>query len=394
MRKLKILIYTHEFIPYRAGVATYNYELAKGLCELGEEVIVLAPKYSSKNIVLDRKMPFKVFRAKLPIESTMRFNRNTLKLPITVYCLIKFIRQHNPDKILITSAVAHESAAIARLFYLFNFTLAVHGTEIFMHFTGGKLSHAIKIPLLKRLFRKAESIICVSSYTEDLLHKHVELFKEKTSVIRNGIDFKDLYVHFNKSKTQVIQKKLKLFGSKILLTVARLTPRKGHDIVINTLPEVIKKFPTIKYVIVGMGNYRKSLEKIVRDRKLSDKVIFVGNVTREELPGYYDLCDIFVMVSRRNKNTVEGLGISFLEAMSFSKPLIGGDHGGVKEVIKNGENGYLVDPLNIKSVSEAICFLLQNKELAIKMGKAGRKRLESEFSYQNMAKKTLDLLRK
>jgi len=60
---MKILIYTHEFIPWAGGVATYNYELAKGLSQLGQDVIVLAPKYSNDDIILDQKMPFKVVRA-------------------------------------------------------------------------------------------------------------------------------------------------------------------------------------------------------------------------------------------------------------------------------------------------------------------------------------------
>jgi len=390
MKKLKILIYTHEFIPYRAGVATYNYELAKGLSELGQEVIVFAPKYSNGDVALDEKMPFRVIRVNLPIESTMQLNRNILKLPISAYRLIKIIRRYNPEKILITSTVAHESAALARLLYPFKFILTVHGTEIFMHFTGGRLTRIIKKPLMKWFFCKAENIICVSSYTEGLLNKQVELINEKIAVIRNGIDFNALQENFNKHKTQEIHKKLR----QILLTVARLTPRKGHDIVIKALPEVIKIIPEIKYIIVGTGNYRQSLEKIIQEKKLSNKVIFADNVPREDLPGYYDLCDIFIMVSRRARNTVEGLGISFLEAMSFSKPLIGGNHGGVKEVIQNGENGYLVDPININDVSEAICLLLKNTELAKNMGKAGRKRLESEFSHHIMAQKTLDLLEK
>jgi len=389
---MKILIYTHEFIPYSAGVATYNYELAKGLSELGQEVIVLAPKYSNKDVELDKKLPFMVFRTSLPIESTMKLNKNIFRLPIAAYKFIDFIRRINPDKILITSAVAHESTALARLLFSFKFSLTVFGSEIFMHFAGKRITYSIKKLLMKRLFYKAEKIICISSYTKSLLNEHIKLKKEKIPVIRIGIDFNDLEVHLNKNKTEEINKKLMLSGNKVLLTVARLTPRKGHDIVIKAIQKVIKTIPEIKYIIVGKGHYLQSLEKIIKEKQLSNKVIFTGDVSREELLAYYELCDVFIMVSRKVGLTVEGLGISFLEAMFFSKPLIGGNHGGVKEVIENGENGLLVDPLNVNEVSKAICLLLTNSELAKSMGEAGRKRLESEFSLNVMAKRTLDLL--
>ena len=389
---MKTLIYTHEFVPYAGGVATYNYELAKGLSELGQEVVVLAPKYSSDDIILDQKMPFKVVRANLSIDSVMQLNGNIVKLPASAYRFIKVLRRSKPDRVLITSAVAHESAALARLFYPFRFALTVHGTEIYMHFVGGKVKQRSKSRLMKSLFHKADRIICVSSFTESLLNERVGLPKKQTTVIRNGIDSKTLLASCNKHKNQEICKKLKLQGNRVLLTVGRLTPRKGQDIVIETLPEVIKEIPEVKYVIVGTGNYRQSLEKILQTKELSDKVIFAGRVSKESLPSYYELCNIFIMLSRRERHTVEGLGISFLEAMAFNKPLIGGDHGGVPEIIEDGKNGYLVDPLNISSAADAICRLLKDRNLAKNMGEAGRKKLEREFSRQAMAQKTLDLL--
>lgn len=178
----------------------------------------------------------------------------------------------------------------------------------------------------------------------------------------------------------------------MLLTVGRLTPRKGHDIAIKALQEVVKTIPEVKYIIVGTGKYRQTLEKIVKETKLSGKVIFEGSVSEEELPSYYEICDIFIMLSRRSGNTVEGLGLAFLEAMVFKKPLIGGDHGGVREVIDDGKNGYLVDPNDFNAAAETICKLLKDEILRKKMGKYGREKLEREFSRQAMAKKTSELL--
>jgi len=313
-------------------------------------------------------------------------------LPISAWRFVKVLRQYRPDRVLITEAVAHESVAIARLLFPFKFTLTVHGTEVYTHFMGGKVKQWSKSRLMQWFFRKADRIICVSSFTEKLLNERINLPTKQTTVVRIGIDFETLLSSLNKRKTQEIREKLKLEGNKVLLTVARLTPRKGQDTVIKVLPEVIKVFPEVKYVIVGTGSYRQSLEKIVREKELSDKVIFAGEVSKEDLSSYYELSDIFIMLSRKSGETVEGLGISFLEAMAFNKPLIGGDHGGVREVIENGKNGYLVDPLNTNNVVEAICRLLKDGNLAKNMGEAGRRKLEMEFSAKVMAQKTLDLL--
>ena len=390
---MKILIYTHEFIPWAGGVATYNYELAKGLSELDQDVVVLAPRHSNEDVILDKKMPFKVVRANLFKKgSIMQLNRNIRMLPVSAWRFIKALRQYRPDRVLITQAVAHESAALARLFYPFNFTLTIHGSEIYMHFVGGRKKQWTKSRLMRWFFGKADRIICVSSFTEKLLSERINPPKKQTTVVRIGIDFETLLSSLNKRKTQEIREKLKLEGNKVLLTVARLTPRKGQDTVIKVLPEVIRVFPEVKYVIVGTGNYRQSLEKIVREKGLSDKVIFAGKVSKEDLPSYYELCDIFIMLSRKSGETVEGLGISFLEAMAFKKPLIGGDHGGVREVIEKGKNGYLVDPLNINNVAEAICRLLKDENLAKNMGEASRRKLEMEFSAKVMTQKTLELL--
>ena len=389
---MKILIYTHEFIPCEGGVATYNYELANGLTELGNEVIVLAPKYSTEDSILDKKMPFNVVRTNLPIYSIMESKSSLVMLPVTAYRFIKVLRDYKPDRILITEHAAHEAAALARLYYPFRFTLTVHGTEVYLHFARAGIKGCLKRWLMKCFFHKADRIICVSLFTQRLLNEHVCLPPKKNAVIRNGIDFKTLLKSRNKYKSQQIHEKLGLDKNKVLLTVGRLTPRKGHDNVIKALPKVMEEFPEVNYVIVGTGNYHQTLEKIVKEKRLSGKVIFAGSVSKEELPSYYEICDIFIMLSRRSGNTVEGLGLAFLEAMVFKKPLIGGDHGGVREVIDDGKNGYLVDPNDFNAAAEKICKLLKDENLRKKMGKVGREKLEREFSRQAMAQKTLELL--
>lgn len=207
---MRILIYTHEFLPRSGGVATYNYELAMGLSEMGQEVIVLAPRYSADDSNLDKKVPFTVVRTNLPIYSIMESKSSLVMLPVTAYRFIKVLRDYKPDRILITEHAAHESAALARLYYPFRFTLTVHGTEVYLHFARAGIKGWLKSRLMQWFFHRADRVICVSLFTKRVLNEHVRLPQKKTTVIRNGIDFKTLLTRCNKNNNQQIREKLNL----------------------------------------------------------------------------------------------------------------------------------------------------------------------------------------
>jgi len=388
---MKILIYTHEFVPYVGGVATYNYELAKGLYELGQDVIVLAPKYSSKDIIFDKQLPFSVIRTNLSIRSIMRLNRNSIKLPVSVYSFLKTLRRHNPDRVLITQAVAHESAALARIFYPFKFVLIVYGTEIRRHFAGRRLKRWLKSRLMHWFFHKADRIICISKATKKLLEQNTDNLLNKILIIYPGIDHNEVLFKKNSEK---LLKRFNLFNQKIILTVARLANGKGQDIVIQALPKIIKKVPNIKYLVVGDGPNRFKLEKLAKDLGVQDMVLFTGFVNKEDLGNFYEICDVFIMLSRDEGTRVEGFGLVFLEAFAHEKAVIGGNSGGVSEVVEHKKTGFLIkDPTDVNAVAKAVIRLLKNKKLAKSMGRRGRKKTEKMFSRKYMAKEILEVLR-
>jgi phosphatidylinositol alpha-1,6-mannosyltransferase len=127
---------------------------------------------------------------------------------------------------------------------------------------------------------------------------------------------------------------------------------------------------------------------------VSDRVIFAGPVADEELPAYYNACDVFVMPSRQfeGREGVEGFGIVFLEASACAKPVIGGRSGGVNEAITDGVSGLLVDPLDVKALADAVVGLLLDPDRTRRLGMQGRKRVEQEFDWRIQAEKLRDLL--
>jgi glycosyltransferase involved in cell wall biosynthesis len=140
-------------------------------------------------------------------------------------------------------------------------------------------------------------------------------------------------------------------------------------------------------MIVGDGDDRKRLEDLVRENGLSDRVIFTGVVSDEELIGFYKACDVFLMPSRQ-----EGFGIVFLEAMAFEKPVIGGNHGGTPEVIVDNETGFLVEHGDVNSLADRIIRLLLDGELCKRMGQAGRRRVEENYTFDPFRKRLISFL--
>ena len=162
----------------------------------------------------------------------------------------------------------------------------------------------------------------------------------------------------------------------LLLTVARLVPRKGHDTVLRALPLVLARVPDVQYAIVGEGPERARLEALARQLGIEHAVQFAGAVV--DVVPWYQSCDLFVMMSRDEEGEVEGFGISFTEAAACGKPAIGGRSGGTAEAVLDGITGLLVE--DERSLAAAIVNLLTDRATAARMGRAGRERAERELS--------------
>lgn len=190
-------------------------------------------------------------------------------------------------------------------------------------------------------------------------------------------------------RSSALMKKLGIAddNAEILLTVSRLTPRKGHDLVIRAMA-LLRDRPRLRYVIVGAGDDRGRLEALAEKLGLTDRVIFAGRVDDKDLPDYYRLCDIYVMPNREvleSTDSIEGFGISFIEANACGKPSIGGRSGGAGAAVVDGVTGWLVDPESPGELAEKIAGFLDNPESAAEMGRNGRERVIAGFSWKDRA---------
>lgn len=155
-------------------------------------------------------------------------------------------------------------------------------------------------------------------------------------------------------------------GRAVVLFVGRLVSHKGVD---DLLVAVEKLPPSALLVVVGDGPRREDLERSARDRGLQDRVRFVGSVSDEELPRYHALSSVVVLPST---NRLEGFGLAIVEAMASGRPVVVADLPGVREVITEGEDGLLTQPLISEDLARTCASLLADPERARRLGENAR----------------------
>jgi phosphatidyl-myo-inositol dimannoside synthase len=188
-------------------------------------------------------------------------------------------------------------------------------------------------------------------------------------------------------------------ASPIVLTVGRMAASeryKGHDIMLEAWPAVLRRVPNAVYWIVGGGDDRQRLESRAHDLCIAESVHFAGPVSDDELDVWYDRCSVFAMPARTELNANiprgEGFGIVFLEAMAHGKPVVGPAIGAPAEFIRSGEHGLLVDPAESSEVAVALIELLEDPAHARRMGNAGREWVMHEFVFDRFCERLRDAL--
>ena len=226
----------------------------------------------------------------------------------------------------------------------------------------------------KKILINSDKIIVVSYFLQDLAQK-IGLAKEKIKVIYNSIDFLAIEPGLSNKK------------GIILLTMARLTPWKGIDMLIEIMPKLIKKYDQINLMIVGQGLELANLKQLTKNLNLENNVFFVGKVGRQGVIDYLKEADLFVL----NTN-YEGMSHCLLEAMKIGLPIITTKAGGNPETIKNNQTGLLVDYRNKKQWLEAINLILDNPDLAERLVKQAKEDLK-RFSWPKLVQETIEVFR-
>jgi len=242
----------------------------------------------------------------------------------------------------------------------------------------------------KAALKEASSVICISEFTKSKMIAQVPELTNKVFVLPPTVDSQFFEIRPKPAHL------LKRYGirqeDKVILTVARLEKKegyKGYYQILGIMPFILSGFPQAKYIIVGGGNDLDNIKMNTSGAGLGNSVIFSGHIRDDELPDYYNLCDVFIMPSRG-----EGFGIVFLEALACGKPVIAGNKDASKEALLNGEVGILLDPADSSSIADWIIRILK-KEVDPRFldGDYLRKRTIETYGFDRFRKNVRELLK-
>lgn len=269
----------------------------------------------------------------------------SLRTPAFSSQLLRLALEEKPDLIITTHLNFTPLAYYLKRFLGIPYWTVAHGVEAW----------TIQKNSLRRSLQYADLILSVSNYTRDRLLEGQYLNPRNIKLLPNTLSYQRFKVT---PKPKALLHHYQIQDQQpVILTVARLDSYeryKGYDQIIQALPQIKKYIPDIHYILVGKGNDRPRIEKLIQDLNLTDCVTLTGFVPDEELCDHYNLCDVFAMPSKG-----EGFGIVYLEALACGKPTLGGNQDGAIDALCQGELGALVDPDNIDEIARTLVQILQ-----------------------------------
>ena len=325
------LISTRNFPPDVGGIQNLMEGLSNALLNHGP-VKVFADKFeNSENYDLNSKLDiqrisgFKIFK---------KYRKANL--------VKEFINNNDLRALFFDHWKSIENIEISVLKKTKSFCL-IHSKEI---------NHPIGSSLNKRMIKalsKANFIIANSGFTKNLLIK-LGYENKNIKIINPGSNYP---IQVNEEGKKFAEN---IYGDSFpkLITVSRLDGRKSHKNVLMTIKNLLPKFPKLKYVSIGDGDEKNNLNKLKEELDLKDEVLFIHKSEENLKNALINEADLFLMPSIIYKKSVEGFGISFIEAASYGKGSIGGSSGGEKDAIKNGETGFICDGNDLNSIYETI----------------------------------------
>jgi 1,2-diacylglycerol 3-alpha-glucosyltransferase len=368
---MKIAFFTDTYLPNKDGVVTSILTTRSYLEKNGHEVYVFCS--GSRKAKAENKDPRVFYHSSVPFSP----------YPDYSLALFPFLSQLKAKKIGADVVHCHGVATMGLAAAFTARRLKVPLLTTFhtlipeaVHYiargkTATKFTKNVAWKYLQWFLSQSNTVISPSGVIQNVLLEH----GIESTVVPTGIDVNCFTPEVD---GKWVREKLGLEKKKIVLHVGRLVKEKNLDVMIAASPMVAQEFPDVKFVVAGMGPALMYYKKRVRECDVEDLFLFKGYLARDQLAGYYSASDIFAFPSK-----FETQGLVALEAMACGKPVAGANFLAIKELVKNGENGYLFDPDSPDDCAEKIIRTLNE---AKKMKEGSRKTAE-KYSIENCAKK-------
>lgn len=377
----RLLVLTELFLPTKGGTAVWAAEVYKRLG--GREIHIVTADVPGAAEV-DAAHPNTIHRLNLKRipwlrpESLAMYARFFFK-SLALALIHRFDAIH-AFRALPEGLVAW---AVARLTFR-PVVIYAHGEELTTWGYGGKFK-AMRFAL-----RHADRVVANSEHTRGTLLE-MGIDPARITVIYPGVD---VSVFRPGLDTTGLRESLGIRpDEKLVFSVGRLSRRKGFDQMIRAVAKLHAEGIPLRYVIAGIGEDAGYLDGLIAEHNAQGVVHRIGAVSEADLPRWMNACDVFAMPNRDINGDNEGFGMVFIEAAACGKPSLAGDAGGTGAAVLDGETGLRVDGTSVETVAIGLIRLLSGKDDAMKIGQSGWKRVQMEFSWERVAKKTLALSR-
>ena len=365
---MKLLIVSTEFPPGPGGIGTHAFELARHLSRRGWPVTVLASQDyvpAAEADGFNARQPFGVVRWRRAPLGPLRFLARLVSLKAT-------LRAEAPDAVVASGGRAVLACAHACRSGGTPWLAVGHGTEF-----GAK---GLRRRGFRTAFRSASAVVAVSEFTRRLFRELVGEDRD-AEVIPNGADPERFRVLPGAEVARRIAA-LRLPPGRLLLTVGNVTPRKGQDVVVRALPEILSTVSDARYVVAGLPTQGERLAVLARECGVADRVHMTGRLDPETLTAALNAAELFLLTSRRTAGgDVEGFGIAVVEAALCGRAAIVSRGSGLEEAIVDGETGLAVPADDPHATAAAAAALLADPVRLRRMGERARERALAEQTW-------------
>jgi phosphatidylinositol alpha-1,6-mannosyltransferase len=379
-RPPRLLVITELFLPTKGGTAVWFDAAYRRLG--GKEIHVVTADVPGSDEV-DRTHPNSIHRVSLKRywwlrpESLAMYSR--LLFTGLGVALRHRIDAVHAGRVLPEGLVGWLTARLIRK----PIVIYAHGEEITTWRQSGKFK------AMRFAYRHADGIVANSDFTRDELLK-LGVSPDRVTLISPGVDierFRPALAADHLRSSIGMQP-----DQKLVLSVGRLSRRKGFDQVIQALPALRKNGIDVHYALIGIGEDFDYLAALAQVQGVADRVHLLGHVSTDDLPLWYNACDVFAMPNREINGDTEGFGMVFLEAAACGKPAVAGNTGGTGSAVEDGVTGFRVRGDALSQVVAALDTLLSDDALRHRFGAAGLARATREFSWEAVATKTIALI--
>ncbi|MFG2339821.1 glycosyltransferase family 4 protein [Streptomyces yangpuensis] len=371
------LIVTNDFPPRQGGIETFVHAMAT---RMPSDDVVVYTSDEPGAAEYDATLPFPVVRD--PARMLLPTRRVTRRVLETAWA-------HGADRVWFGAAAPLAAMAPElRRGGIRRMVATTHGHEIWWARTPGAAR------LLRRIGDHVDVVTYLGEYTRSRIAPALGP-RARLERLVPGVDA----TAFRPAEgggpeaARRLRERHRLTGRRVILCVSRLVPRKGQDVLIKAMPTILRSAPDAVLVIVGQGPDAARLRRLA-SRYAPGRVLFTGGLDHAATAPYYAAADVFAMPcrTRRAGLEAEGLGIVFLEAAASGLPVVVGDSGGAPDTVLDGVTGTVVDGRSTGAVAEALAATLNSPEERTLRGEAGRRWVESHWSWEGSAERLNALL--